>query len=176
MKYLRSEIESALEQAEVNSEVKIQLTKYLAAGSVLRTDDPLVHFCVYFWPYNPETKEVFLIYHKKANLWLSPGGHIEPGESLVQAVIREAAEELNLKLEPSQVPQPSLFTITPINTSVQICKEHLDVWHFIPTLEIIIWDKTEFYQAGWFSLDQAKSKITETNTILALDQLSQRLR
>lgn len=37
------------------------------------------------------------------NKWIMPGGHVEPGESIVSAITREAQEEANLELEPIEV-------------------------------------------------------------------------
>lgn len=34
------------------------------------------------------------------NKWIMPGGHIEPGESILDGVVREAEEESSLKLRP----------------------------------------------------------------------------
>ena len=40
--------------------------------------------------------KVLLIWHKKSNQWLYPGGHVEPNESPDEAVIREVKEETGL--------------------------------------------------------------------------------
>ncbi len=42
---------------------------------------------------------VVLHRHKRLNLWLQPGGHIDPGESASQAAQREALEETGLSGE-----------------------------------------------------------------------------
>ena len=41
-------------------------------------------------------EQVLLIQHRKLGMWLYPGGHIEPDEDPVQAVLREVAEETGL--------------------------------------------------------------------------------
>ncbi len=43
--------------------------------------------------------KVLLIFHRKLQLWLPPGGHIEKDEVPDDAVIREFKEELNLDVE-----------------------------------------------------------------------------
>ncbi len=39
------------------------------------------------------TKRLLLIHHRKLNMWLQPGGHLEPVETLQQAAKRELTEE-----------------------------------------------------------------------------------
>lgn len=52
-------------------------------------------------------KKVLLIDHKKLEQWLPFGGHIEPGESPHEALIRECKEELpGLELRFLQFPEP----------------------------------------------------------------------
>ena len=41
---------------------------------------------------------VVLHLHKRMNLWLQPGGHVDPGESPAEAALREATEETGLDL------------------------------------------------------------------------------
>ncbi|MFC1613244.1 NUDIX hydrolase [Patescibacteria group bacterium] len=43
--------------------------------------------------------KVLLVYHKKLNVWLYPGGHIEDNETPDQTVIREVKEETGLDVE-----------------------------------------------------------------------------
>jgi 8-oxo-dGTP diphosphatase len=44
-------------------------------------------------------KEILMIYHKKLNVWLPPGGHIEPNELPDIAVLREVLEETGIKAD-----------------------------------------------------------------------------
>jgi ADP-ribose pyrophosphatase YjhB (NUDIX family) len=41
-------------------------------------------------------RHVVLHKHKRLGLWLQPGGHIEPGETIATAALREAREETGL--------------------------------------------------------------------------------
>src|SRR5687768_2906104 len=43
--------------------------------------------------------KTLLVRHKKLRMWLPPGGHIDPGETPDQAVLREVAEETGLTVE-----------------------------------------------------------------------------
>lgn len=40
---------------------------------------------------------------KWSNKWTLPGGHIEPGETIMEAITREAEEETGLRLDPVDV-------------------------------------------------------------------------
>ncbi|CCB86217.1 putative uncharacterized protein [Parachlamydia acanthamoebae UV-7] len=45
-----------------------------------------------------EEQKVLLIFHKKLQKWLPPGGHIEPNEAPPEAAKREALEETGLEI------------------------------------------------------------------------------
>ncbi len=42
---------------------------------------------------------VLLRLHEKYNVWNAPGGHVDPGEDINQAALREVWEEVGLKVE-----------------------------------------------------------------------------
>lgn len=46
-----------------------------------------------------ENNKVLLVYHKKLDVWLYPGGHIEENENPDEALIREVKEETGLDVE-----------------------------------------------------------------------------
>jgi 8-oxo-dGTP diphosphatase len=43
--------------------------------------------------------KVLLIYHKKLNVWLYPGGHIEENENPDETLLREVKEETGIEIE-----------------------------------------------------------------------------
>jgi ADP-ribose pyrophosphatase YjhB (NUDIX family) len=43
-----------------------------------------------------EEGKVLLIWHPKFSLWLPPGGHVDPGELIHEAALRETKEEVGL--------------------------------------------------------------------------------
>ncbi|MBT4209402.1 MAG: NUDIX domain-containing protein [Candidatus Komeilibacteria bacterium] len=43
--------------------------------------------------------KILFVLHTKLNLWLFPGGHIDPDETPDQAALREAMEETGLEVE-----------------------------------------------------------------------------
>jgi 8-oxo-dGTP pyrophosphatase MutT (NUDIX family) len=145
----------------------------LRQGMPTRDENPRSHFCAYFLPYNPMTYQVFIVHHKKSGLWISPGGHIDAGETLFQTLNRELEEELGVKNGIKRGIQPFLFTITPIENSVQSCKEHFDLWYRIPTDgSSFSIDPKEFHDTRWLTVADARTLVTDPPNIEALDAMS----
>lgn len=136
--------------------------KRLAEGAFTRDENPQTHFCTYFLPYNRESKKIFIVHHKKSGLWLSPGGHIDKGEELLDTLNREIDEELGVKKIFKKTPSPFLLTITPIENKVQPCKTHFDIWYFVNTdgANFNV-DPKEFYDTKWLTIDEAEKIITD---------------
>jgi 8-oxo-dGTP pyrophosphatase MutT (NUDIX family) len=56
------------------------------------------HFTASAFVLSPDKKRLLLILHRKLNLWLQPGGHVEPTDrNLVDAAEREVKEETGLR-------------------------------------------------------------------------------
>lgn len=123
--------------------------------------NPHSHFCCFFIPIDQKTQSLFLVHHIKANDWIPPGGHIDEGETPVQTVKREFAEELGHALthEKIRLFDLSMISIKSINTD-QICKEHYDFWYTVDIAKKpFSIDRGEFHDAGWFSFHEGVSKI-----------------
>ena len=80
-----------------------------------------------------------LHWHAKLQCWLPPGGHVEPNEDPVQAVLREVAEETGVDAEvvptggvesgleyPREVTPPLTIMVEDINDPVQGFHQHID--------------------------------------------------
>jgi 8-oxo-dGTP pyrophosphatase MutT (NUDIX family) len=80
-----------------------------------------------------------LHWHKKLQCWLPPGGHIEPNEDPVQAVLREVAEETGVEAEvvatggvesglayPKEVLPPLTIMVEDIDDPVHGFHQHID--------------------------------------------------
>lgn len=153
---------------------KHYLERLTEGNPLTRDEGGLFHFCVYFLPYNPKAKQIFIVHHKKSGLWLSPGGHIDKGELLLNALNREIGEELGIKNFFAELPQPFLITVTPIDNPAQpSCKEHLDIWFLVETdgsnFNV---DPQEFHSTKWVSLDEAAKILTDKNNLKALELIS----
>src|SRR5262245_14182288 len=73
---------------------------WIASGAEIfrfaKPDKPNTHLVSYFIVIDPRTNELLLVDHKKAKLWLPPGGHVEINEHPRETVKREAQEELGI--------------------------------------------------------------------------------
>src|SRR6185369_14771519 len=100
--------------------------------------------------------ELLLVDHKNAQLWLPPGGHVEPGEHPRQAVSREIKEELNLSVAASEVGPPLMVTCT---QTVGLSSGHTDVslWYTVNgnRSRPLEFDSSEFNAVQWFNFRAA---------------------
>ena len=144
--------------------------KRMTEGLFTRDENPQSHFCVYFLPYNSQNKKVFIIHHRKSGLWLSPGGHIDHGETLLEALNREIHEELGVKNFFKEEQSSFLLTITPIENRIQPCKAHYDVWYLVSTNgDNFNVDPAEFYDMKWLTIEEARKIVTDKQNLKALE-------
>ena len=174
MRNLHEEIKAIIDPKICNEQIANYWLERLEKGDLTRDDNNPSHFCCYFLPYNPDTKQVFIVHHKKSGLWLSPGGHIDKDENLMRTLNREIEEELGVKDKIKEEIKPFLLTITPIENRVQPCKEHLDIWYRFPTngSEFNV-DPKEFHTTKWTSIEEAKQVVTDPPNLEALSKMEE---
>jgi 8-oxo-dGTP diphosphatase len=155
-------------------EIAKQFLTRAEVGNLTRDEEVQSHFCVYFLPYNPKTEQVFIVAHKKSGLWLSPGGHIDKGELLLETLKRELKEELGVEYNPVADLKPFLLTITPIENQNQKCKTHYDFWYGIPTdgSDFKV-DPREFNETRWLSISEARKLVTDPPNLEALAKIEE---
>lgn len=56
-------------------------------------------YCASAYTIDFENQKVLLMYNKKLNKWLQPGGHIEENETPEETAIRETFEETGIKIK-----------------------------------------------------------------------------
>lgn len=148
----------------------------LTEGSLTRDENSASHSCVYFLPFDAQKKKVFIVHHKKSGFWLSPGGHIDQGETPLEALNREISEELGMQNFFHEEPEPFLLTIAHIENPVQPCKTHYDIWFLLPTdgshFNI---DPEEFHETRWMSFEEADTLVTESANRRALEIIQKSL-
>ena len=164
--YMKTQLEKAIlnlrEKPHVNKKTLEQFSKRIESGAPFtKKEHTPAHFCSFFVPYNPQTHSIFVVHHKKAQDWIPPGGHIDPGESPLQTVHREYHEELGvvLKKEPIHLIDAS---ITDITHPLGYCNKHYDFWYVVSTDTVNFkYDKGEFYDAGWYPIDHVWQNMTQ---------------
>ncbi|HZP57077.1 MAG TPA: NUDIX domain-containing protein [Dehalococcoidia bacterium] len=91
-----------------------------------------------------------LHWHRRTQMWLPPGGHVEPDEDPVQAVLREVREETGLDAEvvpgravmpfraPAQLPPPYTILVEDIPEhpatgarASEAAHQHIDLIYFL---------------------------------------------
>ena len=108
---------------------------------------------------------VFLAHRSAAkdwypDVWDFPGGHLEPGETSVQALVRELREELNVEVRP-----PAGNPVLTIRQPGVV----LDVWRVDEwDGEIVNAAEDEHDALGWFSLDEPMTLDLADHEYLAL--------
>lgn len=172
---LKNEIRELVNSQFSDSDVATRFLQRLEQGELTRDENSKSHLCAYFSAYDSIAKQVFIGHHKKSGLWLFSGGHIDQRETVHESVIREVGEEWGLNGNDFEINPPELLTITEINNPTkQKCNLHYDLWHFVsvdknkfkPVDENLL---EEFHEAGWKSLEEARSLIKDKNTLSAID-------
>ena len=132
-------------------------------------------------------KRILLVHHKKYNLWIQPGGHIEQFENPIEAAIREGKEETGIdisfllaKITPidelaSFLPIPDFFLEEKIGAYNDEPEHiHLDLLYKleIPFQEVKKADE-EAHDIGWFTLNEAMTLPMYENTKAIIQKILQ---
>jgi 8-oxo-dGTP pyrophosphatase MutT (NUDIX family) len=87
------------------------------------------NFCLTASGYLVHDSKILLIKHKKLQAWLSPGGHIDPGELPHHAAEREFWEETGIKVEAVGYESEDFMPV-PFKSGLHwVCKENFERRH-----------------------------------------------
>jgi 8-oxo-dGTP diphosphatase len=129
-------------------------------ASHTRSENNLDHYCSFFLPFDKKTGKIYLGDHIKAEGWIPPGGHIEPGELPSVAAIREMQEELKVVIN-KDVIEPFSLSVTVVNRPEKGCMTHYDIWHIVHISEQVFdFDRGEYHDAAWFTLSEGIVKMS----------------
>ncbi len=152
---------------------------WIASGAeifrIAKPDKPNIHLVSYFIVIDPQTNELLLVDHKKAELWLPPGGHVELNEHPKETVKREAKEELGIDAE-FLFEDPLFLTVT--NTVGNVAR-HTDVslWYVLRGNREtpLTFDTDEFYQIQWFHQKEIPYERTDPHMKRFVDKVMKKL-
>lgn len=87
--------------------------------------DHLTASCVVF---DSSLQHTLLVFHRKGQFWVQPGGHVEDGDdSVVAAALRELREETGIVVEPSDAPPAYDLDHHGLSSRFGSCASHLDI-------------------------------------------------
>jgi 8-oxo-dGTP pyrophosphatase MutT (NUDIX family) len=131
--------------------------KWIATGAEIfriakpATPDP--HLVSYFVLIDEAANKILLVDHKKAGLWLPPGGHVELNEHPKETVRREIFEELRIQAD--FISHDPLFVT--VTKTVGQTAGHTDVtlWYILRENSAIAieYDQEEFNGINWFDIE-----------------------
>lgn len=132
------------------------------------------HITASAWVVDEENRRVLLVHHKKFHVWVQPGGHIDKGEDVFSATLRELKEETGV----SGAHEPKVFDVDTHSISARSGEPahiHYDIRvlvrvksstaHCVPPGE---------GEARWVDLDSV-SKFTKDESILRMVQKTKAL-
>jgi len=121
---------------------------------IQKPDIPPKHLVAYFVLWDEDASKILLLDHKKAQLWLPPGGHVDPGEDPRETARRECFEELGVGAD-FIIDDPLFLTQT---VTVGLTAGHTDVslWYLLrgSVTHHYAFDTDEFEAIKWFNFDE----------------------
>lgn len=109
---------------------------------------------------------ILLHRHKRLGIWLQPGGHLDPGESPLQAALRETREETGLAARP--VSDPAGILHVDVHDAAR-GHVHLDVRYLLAAPDDDpVPPPHESQAVAWFALPEARRR-ADAGLIGALD-------
>ena len=151
---------------EENLEKVIQGIKSVGIKLFNRNCQPY-HFTASAWIVDKERKHTLLIFHKKLQMWIQPGGHADGETTLSAVAFKEAKEETGLKSIHLISEDIFDFDITPIPAFKDSpAHSHLDARYVIEAdINEPITESDETSGAKWFVIKNISSEIIDTGIL-----------
>lgn len=130
--------------------------------------------------------KILLLYHKKHQSWLQPGGHVEPTENPLETAIRETLEETGIdiskylktkEIDPNKsflLPQPDFVAEYKIPAWEDEPQHYHIDWLYVVNLPTELEPVKEIDKAtdiGWFTLEQVEKLSLFENTRQIVQQV-----
>jgi 8-oxo-dGTP pyrophosphatase MutT (NUDIX family) len=154
---IRKELESIAPLDELEAQHLREALSWIDSGAPLfriaKPATPPRHLVSYFAVI--DGTRILLVDHKNAQLWLPPGGHVEPDEHPRDTVLREIREELGFQ-PAHEIGAPLMVTCA---TTVGLTSGHTDVslWYVVEVSrnQTFTYDREEFAGIEWFDYSRA---------------------
>lgn len=133
---------------------------------------PPIHLVSYFVLFDSETNQLLLTDHKKAGLWLPPGGHVEIDEHPKETVKREIQEELGIQADfLKELP----FFLTVTKTVGAFSHTDVSLWYLLKgkSHQTFQYDTSEFHQIRWFKIEEVPLTLSDPHMERFLHKLTQ---
>lgn len=117
-----------------------------------------------------EHRRLLLIHHGKLHLWLQPGGHVDPGEDVLTAAIREVQEETGVVGVPLH---DGIFDVDvhPIPASRRPPHRHYDVRFLLEATSEDLMDSDEVLGVRWVPFDDVADLASDASVVRATAKL-----
>lgn len=137
---------------------------------------PPKHLVSYFVLVDDKAQKILLVDHKKAQLWLPTGGHVEPGEHPADAASRECLEELGIVADFWQ--QDPLFLTSTVTVGLTAGHTDVSLWYVFKGdhQKIYGFDAEEFHAIRWFGFDKIPHDRTDPHMIRFIEKLKKMIR
>lgn len=153
--------------------------KWISSGAEIfrlaKPDQPNIHLVSYFIVADQQTHQFLLVDHKKAQLWLPPGGHVEVDEHPQETVKREIREELGIEAA-FLFEDPLFLTVT--NTVGHVaCHTDVSLWYVLKgnSQDDLKYDPDEFHQVRWFKRQEIPFTQTDPHMKRFVDKVINKL-
>ena len=172
---LRTLLEAYEPEAEEFASVA-RIVDVISGDSAALADDHYVpgHVTASAFVVDKSHKRLLLIHHGKLHRWLQPGGHIDPGEDVLAAAIREVEEETGIVAVPLEA---SVFDVDvhaiPANGG-RPPHNHYDVRFLLEATNENFTDSDEVLGVQWVSYDEVVTLTTEDSVTRPTAKLQRR--
>ena len=109
---------------------------------------------------NDQMNKILLCHSMENRGWTFAGGHVEPGESLEETVVREIGEELEIEID--LITQLEMLEL--IYSKDNINGRHIIIYPFVAKIkagQIIKTDGIEIDSTEWFDIDTAEKELNK---------------
>ncbi len=142
-----------------------------STGSCRRTHFIPGHFTASAIILSPDKLSTLLIYHRKLQRWLQPGGHIEIEDaSIVHAAAREVIEECGVHVDIKHARLVHLDIHTIPETSKEPAHEHFDIRFAFVSNDWEMKAGAEVENAQWFSIAEITPDKHEASLCAAIQR------